>query len=506
MHTDYSYFHINSKREDDCLPENTWEDLNLEDFFHSANYTSSRVGEQYLYHLLRTDKQSEASKYEHIIHTLANDAHKRTQLMTCLQKLHHSDAYSIASLFLKPIPATPNWEVKLLSVCRFVPFLLAGLLIVLHSTFVLFPLIISIIGNVFLHYRNKTKIQEYFFSIPQLIKLIQTTEALIKEDIYTSTQEGIGETTEELTLLRKSLSAFKLSIRLESDITFLAYTIAELLNFVFLTEAYKINKAFRVLADKQTQISKAFSFVGFLDVLCSISLWRESLPYYCVPENSNQPDNAISTKGIYHPLIANAVANDFTTNISIIITGSNMSGKTSFIRTVGINLVSAKVLNTCAAKSFSISLNTRLASAIHVSDNLTEGKSYFLQEVEYLSELIAITDNEKSYLLLIDEPFKGTNTIERIAIGKAVLSTLAQKGNLVLASTHDHELVDLMKHEYHSYYFCESVENKLLSFDYKLKKGKATERNAIKILDIFNYPKEVTAEAYRISEQLTARP
>lgn len=496
--TDHSYLYLNTKEnKESLLPESVWEDLNLEDFFHTVNYTSSRVGEQYLYNLLHSNKQSVCGEYEHVINRLKAEPGLRSRLVQHLRKLAQPDAYSITSLFLKPIVQAPKWEIRLLFVCRFIPFIFIGLFLITHSVLFLFLLLVAVILNGVLHYRNKAKIQEFFFSIPQFIRLITVAGKLVEEPLYAEIDKSIEGTIKELEKLKKSLASFKLSVRLDSDFTLLVYTVAELLNILFLTEAYSINHAFRVLKDKQPQIADVYSFVGLLDTLCSITMWRESLPYFCLPTNKTGKNN-IQGQGIYHPLIENAVPNNLDINSSMIITGSNMSGKTSFIRTIGINLLSAKTLNTCFAKELTIDLSMKLTSAIHLADSLTEGKSFFLQEVEHFSDLLNIPVGE-NYLLLIDEPFRGTNTLERISISKAVLSELVKRGHLVLATTHDAPLVELLAGEYAPYYFCESVENGILSFDYLLKQGKATERNAIKILEIYKYPDSVISEAYRLT-------
>ena len=500
-YADYTYLFTNEKKEKDSfLSENTWEDLNLEDFFQSVNFTSSRVGEQYLYRLLHSQSPSTCGDYEHIINKLRTEPAFRSQLVQHLQKLGHSDAYTIASLFLKPVSQASRREMRLLSICRFIPFLLAGLFCLSQSVYFLYLLLAAIIANAVLHYRNKAKIQEYVFSIPQLIRLITVGSKLAEEPLYAETHDNMQDTVKELTKLKKSLAFFKLGIRLDSDMTLVIYTISELLNILFLTEAYAVNKAFRLLKDKQTQISELHSFVGFLDILCSIAMWRESLPYFCLPQNEVGKDG-ICGEEMYHPLVEDAISNNLNVDSSVIITGSNMSGKTCFIRCVGINLLSAKILNTCFAKELVMDLEMKLASVIHQADSLAEGKSFFLQEVELFNELMTLPDQQK-YLLLIDEPFRGTNTLERISISKAVLSELNKKGGLTLVTTHDSELVELLADEYASYYFCESVENNILSFDYKIKKGKATERNAIKILEIYKYPNDVISEAYRISNKM----
>ena len=107
-----------------------------------------------------------------------------------------------------------------------------------------------------------------------------------------------------------------------------------------------------------------------------------------------------------------------------------------------------------------------------------------------------------NHLFVLDEIFKGTNTVERIAAGKAVLSVLAGNGNMVFASTHDLELADLLTDEYELYHFCEQIELGRLHFDYLLKQGKLKHRNAIKLLELENYPEKVVAEANIIANSI----
>ena len=103
------------------------------------------------------------------------------------------------------------------------------------------------------------------------------------------------------------------------------------------------------------------------------------------------------------------------------------------------------------------------------------------------------------FRFILDEIFKGTNTLERIAASKAVLSALAANGNMVFVSTHDIELADLLAEEYDLYHFCEQIEQNHLYFDYLLKQGKLKNRNAIRLLEIEGYPESVVSEAISIT-------
>jgi DNA mismatch repair ATPase MutS len=129
-------------------------------------------------------------------------------------------------------------------------------------------------------------------------------------------------------------------------------------------------------------------------------------------------------------------------------------------------------------------------------------KSYYFEEVLTIKEMIKQSSNGCANLFLLDEIFKGTNTIERIAAGKAVLSSLNLNDNIVFVSTHDIELTDLLKNEYELYHFSESINNQSVDFDYKLKNGKLKNRNAIRILQINDYPEDIISEAYTICKVL----
>jgi DNA mismatch repair ATPase MutS len=228
---------------------------------------------------------------------------------------------------------------------------------------------------------------------------------------------------------------------------------------------------------------------------------RKGLGEYCIPEiTENQ--NGINAKEAYHPLIIDCVKN--TINVdkkSILLTGSNMSGKTSFIRTIGINVITGLTLNTCFAEKFVLP-RIRVYSAIRISDDLMNDKSYYFEEVLTIKQMIERSGNGQPNLYLLDEIFKGTNTVERISAGKAVLSSLNHANNIVFVSTHDIELADLLKDEYELHHFSEIIDKKTVDFDYKLKEGKLKNRNAIRILQINDYPENIINEAFILSKEI----
>lgn len=161
----YTYMHDKNL----SLPDGVCEDLNLDDFYSAIDFTSSRIGQQYLYSILHHDRLSGVEKHEELICKLAQDKGVRIQLMNALAKLNNVDAYYIASLFAETVPMPSKKELQLLKVCRFLPFLSVGLLLTTHAVGWLFLLFFTLLSNLFLHYRSKRKMYQYYSSIPQLL-------------------------------------------------------------------------------------------------------------------------------------------------------------------------------------------------------------------------------------------------------------------------------------------------------------------------------------------------
>ena len=181
-----------------------------------------------------------------------------------------------------------------------------------------------------------------------------------------------------------------------------------------------------------------------------------------------------------------------------------MSGKTSFLRTIGVNILFAQTLSICLAKECSIP-PLRLFSSIRISDNIEEGKSYYIQEVERIYFFIKEAKNDHYNFFLLDEIFKGTNTLERVAAASAVLSHLNQGKNYVMVASHDLELTQLLKNSFDPYFFSEKVQNNdAIHFDYKIKKGVLPEGNAIKLLKFFEFPDAVVEKAIFQKQKLFA--
>jgi DNA mismatch repair ATPase MutS len=242
-----------------------------------------------------------------------------------------------------------------------------------------------------------------------------------------------------------------------------------------------------------------FLAVGELDALLAAASFVSSHMDVCAPRFCDQR-NRWAVTAIRHPLLPEAIANDFDFDPGpALITGSNMSGKTTFLKTLGVNAVLAQTLGLVFARSYTMPILV-VRTSIGRADNLIEGRSYYLAEVESVRRLVEVRDAEPIHLLLADELFRGTNPDERIAAASEVLRHLAATRHLVLAATHDLELVELLAHRYRSFHFSETVAEHGLRFDYRLRPGPCRTRNAIALLEHAGYPAELVRRARAAAE------
>ena len=278
--------------------------------------------------------------------------------------------------------------------------------------------------------------------------------------------------------------------------------IIEYLNMFLLFDIITYYRSVNILVKNRADIRSTFENVADLDSAISIASYLEEIPFYSTPTFNNS--GIISFQDLFHPLIKNAVPNSVE-NIkgSVLITGSNMSGKTTFMKTVGINIILSQTIYFGLANEIIIP-KLIVKSSIRRNDNLEEGQSYFFTEIESLNNFIKLSEEKNNYLFLIDEIFRGTNTIERLSSSTAVLKYL-DMNNKVFVTTHDIELQDLLEQNFKMFHFSEQVENNKFFFNYKIKEGPCSSGNAIKLLEIMNYPDSVIKEANSIVKKLLLR-
>ncbi len=497
------YDRNNAEKCSQDVSEKVCGDLNFEDLFKYVDRTVSPVGQQYMYNRMRKvpEGANYFSDFEYLVSEFQKQEPYRTKIHYELNKLKNADSYYLCDLFQSDQVKPPKWLglAYVLSLTN----ILSLILIIFTPQYVLLFLFLTIVNTV-LHYSNKKNVFTYLYSFPQLSVLSDVSYRMITKKYIQHTNKIPYRSVTRLRKIQKKLWVFNVSKILQGDPTGLIYAIFELLKIVFLVEPIALFRSLKRIEIHKTDLQEVFEFMGSIEMALSVSSLRYGLPYYCIPEFIS-PKKEMRFKDIYVPIITSCVSNTLDiSKKSILITGSNMSGKTTFMRIVGMNSLMAQTLNTCFAREYTAPW-LHIYSAILRNDDLMNSKSFYMEEVLSIKEMIDKSMAGKPHLFLLDEIFKGTNTIERISGGKAVLSWLNRGLNIVFISTHDIELPDLLKEEYNLYHFSEEVQEHTISFDYKIKEGILKSRNAIKILEINGYPKSLVEEARQLSYKFDSR-
>jgi DNA mismatch repair ATPase MutS len=241
-------------------------------------------------------------------------------------------------------------------------------------------------------------------------------------------------------------------------------------------------------------LREVFQTVGELDALASVGRWRADLPIWCQPDLEAERPHLEIDEGV-HPLLDDPVPASLSlTARGCLVTGVNMSGKSTLLRTLGINALLAQTIFTCPARRYRAT-PLRIISSMRVRDDILEGRSRYLAEAERLLALVRRADRSEATLCLIDELLSGTNASERLAASRAILDYLADRGLLVVAATHDLELTEALRERYDTYYFGDKLTGDDMRFDYRLRPGVATTRNAVRLLERLGYPAAIVAQA-----------
>ena len=298
----------------------------------------------------------------------------------------------------------------------------------------------------------------------------------LKKQLYGEAEEGKKGHSASNQLQR----LYRICLMIQARMQPLLYFV---LNAVFPFDELCLSLLEKWRIESGKEIPDKLRAIGKWEALMSLSCLRIIYPDGCVPVLAESEKPYFTAKEVGHPLISEEklVRNDFSlTKGCAMITGSNMSGKTTLLRTVGINLVLAYAGAVCPASELKLSL-MNLGASMRIGDNLGEGVSTFYAELLKISRIVEIAKKGRPLLFLIDEIFRGTNSKDRTDGAWTVLKRLHTPSIIGMMSTHDYELckmngndeVDLVY-----YHFSEYYDDDGLHFDYKLREGMSTETNA----------------------------
>lgn len=368
-------------------------------------------------------------------------------------------------------------------------------------------IIAGVLFNFLRYFKQKGEIDPYIVSFSYLLRLLEGAEQIADvlqktgEEIFQEDARRITEQVREFRKYRRN-SRLILSPTRMSGSSDPVELVMDYIRMTFHLDILKFNQMLGQVRGHLTQIESLMTVTGQLDASVSIQCYRAFLEQkgqaYCIPVFT--PDKKIILQKGVHPLLEQPVANSVETEKNVLITGSNASGKSTFLKTVAIAALMAQSVHMVLAQGYQACF-FRIYSSMALRDDLLSGESYYMAEIKALKRIMdGAKADEKPVLCFVDEVLRGTNTVERIAASVEILHYMAGQNLLCFTATHDIELTKLLGEVYENYHFAEEFDGTQIYFTYEIRKGEAASRNAIRLLDMIGFEKEITARAERRAE------
>jgi hypothetical protein len=484
------------------LDDITWNDLGMDELFMRMNYTLSASGEEYLYYTLRTLRQEEEDllHLEEVVRYFDSHPDERVKVQLQMNKLGYTGKFSLYDYLdnLDYLGERSNRK-SLIQNMLFLP--LIALLWVNFSIGIM-GLVMLMVYNITTYFKEKGEIDPYITSFAYIMRLLDVCDELekIKLPVCGKEQERLRMHRKEMQAMRRNSFWVMDPGRGQASGNILE-AILDYVRMVFHVDLLKFNNMLKHLRNHIENVDALIGTVGYLETAIAIGIFRNSLTEgYCLPEFADK--NGLCMENGYHPLIVRPVKNGIHAEQGVLLTGSNASGKSTFLKTVAINAVFAQTIHTCMADRFRSALY-QVYSSMALRDDLGAGESYYIVEIKALKRILDAAKEGGRVLCFVDEVLRGTNTVERIAASTQILKSLRGENILCFAATHDIELTELLQKEYDNYHFSEEVRDGDVVFDYKLQSGKATTRNAIRLLELLGYDRKIIEKAYEQAEHFT---
>lgn len=484
-------------REYGQLDDITWNDLSMNEVFGLLNRTQSSIGEDILYYLLRTPitNQNEINKRQEAIEFWISNEKLRNE---CLLALHHIGKKRRNSIYncLEKIDNLPDISCKkyiawvLLLILTFIPmYFFPGVGIV--------AFLIVLTHNLVLFYSDRRKIADYIETLDMIIRIVKAS-ALINEKVKaTNSLEDEDFGLAELSKIKYADMSFGV-VGDSNPISLIINLIGSI--FFFELIRFSICKSF--LQKNKNNIDRMIFNTGSYDAYISLAGYVKSMDgKLCKPEEGD----VYSAKALFHPLISNPVCNDIVTTKSILLTGANASGKSTFLKSIALSVLMGQTIGFVCAKELHAP-KFILLSSMSISDDISKGDSYYMAEIKSIKRIIDANkpakDKGLQLICFVDELLRGTNTTERIAASSQIIDYLDKEGAFVCAATHELELTQILK-SFDNYHFEEEMSDGDIIFSYLLKEGAANSRNAISLLGRAGFDKTICDNATSLVAKYT---
>ncbi|MBO6137625.1 MAG: hypothetical protein J6O71_03340 [Lachnospiraceae bacterium] len=488
-----------AKENEFVIDEITATDINLDELYKKINISCSQMGDEFLYRILHRPVNSETilEQRHAAAEILREDEELRAELMLCLNNMGRVSGRGLGSTIEKL--DTVRQESNLLHFTCIAAALIAIVFIFIRPAvgFVLtFPVLFF---NVFTYFKRKGEIGDELNAFAYIFNCLSQAKSLTKINA-----KGLEEYFEQIS---ETVAFFK-KITLNSFILFAGRSLTgnllslplDYIRIVFHLDLIKFNNSLKFVLENRERLLELLDTIGFLDASISVASLRKALKSWCTPQLTD--DNTLDIDGLYHPMIADAVPYDIKTSRGVLVTGSNASGKSTFLRAAALACLLGETIYTVPAHRAAFPFS-RIYSSMAVNDSITGGDSLYMAEIKAVKRIIdAAEDGNLSIktICFLDELLRGTNTVERIAASSRILKELSETGALVFAATHDIELTDILSERLDNFHFKESIENGSIRFDYTLEEGPARSRNAIALLRMLGFDERITLDAFAEAE------
>lgn len=466
-HINEDYIDINNK----SIDRQTFLDLELDDVFNQIDYTRTTIGGEYLLNSIYHGNEKISMQEKYINHM---DDESIKQILFAF---HHLEKDHVSLFDLKKNIEAFHFKYLIVASILVLSFILTICLLFIDISYIKYVLLISLINIIFsmqfLLQSCKNLNQQIIF----IRKIISTIQKVLKTNLKNEISQ---ETRQAVNKLNKTLTIEKILSYLDNYDLFDILTIIDSLFFIRYFQAYFLKKHIDLFYN---DLMICYEEIGLIDQSLSVKILRENFEV-CIPKITH--DKKIIIKNGYHPLIENPVKNSLVIDQNIVITGSNASGKSTFLRVLGVNFILAKAIYTCFADEL-IYYPYKLMTSIHMKDDILLGDSYYVSEIKRF-EMICQRCNDE-YLILIDEILKGTNEKERIVIARSIMSYLFKSHSLTIVTTHDTGLAESFNVLQYCFYDIKTPSG--IKFDYRIKKGICRLGNAIEMMKQLQFDSEI---------------
>lgn len=468
----------------------TWNDLDMDKLFKRLNPGLSTSGEQYLYYMLRSPaiNAEEYRERRALINFIAEHDDRRVKLQALLAKLGRRRRADLCSAF-SPRAYGLGWFLFYLF---FSLLLLAGIVAAVAGVKNgMAMLLLALTVNSLIHELCRKGMQKELDRVNYTVNMVFTLNK-IKKLRDPELDKRLEKAYESLKKLRFVLRTGGVSTVTDSG------GLGDVINTVLLLDlmAYEFLK--NRLGKHHEEVFAVHESLGRIDAAIAIVSYRISSGHWTEPEldfdDGDRP--SIQAKALVHPLLSQPVPNDLLTRRAVLITGSNASGKSTYLKAAAICAIMAQAICTCPAKSYKANA-FRIFSSMALKDDLEGGESYYIVETRSLKRILDSIPGQTPLLCVIDEVLRGTNTVERVAASSRILQEMAERGAVCIAATHDVELCSLLEEHYELFHFEEQMGEGQMLFDYKIRPGRANSRNAIALLRLMGFDENLVEGAYR---------